>query len=165
MKRRDQIVLSVSFGPAATPILPTAVEFARRHADRLERSGERRWVASFRLGRDEERYGRALQLVCMVYGWKSTTFEVGGSPEPDAVVLDMVSCAREWLRREGRCRATFGRGLPAKCRSCPLLDPEWALESCPSLPAFALGDDDLPFPIVIPDVVPPEWYSEPPERA
>ena len=69
------------------------------------------------------------------------------------------------LRREGRCRAVFRAALPAKCRGCPLLDPEWALESCPSPPAFALGDDALPFQVVIPDVVPPEWYSEPPERA
>jgi hypothetical protein len=165
LRRRDEVELAVSFGPAATPVLPTAVEFARRHADAVERRGERTWIASFRLGRDEERYGRAVQLVCMVHGWRSTTFDIGGSPEPNWVVLAMLSCAREWLRMEGRCRAAFGHGLPAKCRGCPLLDPEWALESCPPAPTFTLGDDGLPYRIVIPDVIPPEWEAEPPERA
>jgi hypothetical protein len=41
----------------------------------------------------------------------------------------MLACARGWLFEQGACRAVFPARLPAKCRRCPLYEPEWALES------------------------------------
>lgn len=157
---RGEVELAVGFGPASTPMLPTAVAFARRHADHLEHVSERSWAASFLLGFQEERYGRALQLVGMVHGWRSTTFEVGGSPEPALVVRSMLSCARDWLRAQGACRAPFGPRLPPKCRGCPLLDPHRVLETCSPGPSFALEGRGWVL-IVVPDTVPPEWGDPP----
>jgi hypothetical protein len=156
MPDRGEVELAVSFGPASTPLLPTAVAFARRHADLLEQVGPRSWVASFRLGTEEDRYGRALQLVGMVHGWRSTTFDLGGSPEPGFVVRSMLSCARDWLRTKGRCGAGFGSRLAPKCRGCALLDPHRALESCPPGPSLVLEERGWVL-IAIPDTVPPEW--------
>lgn len=119
-------------------------------------------MATFRLGRDEERYGRALQLTCMAYGWKATTFEVDGSPEYPEVIREMLHCARGWLHREGRCRAIFAAGVPPKCRVCPLYEPEWALESLPRPSPSSLWDEAGLLEVVIPDGVPPEWEKDPP---
>src|SRR6266536_3102921 len=101
------------------------------------RSWRARPYATFLLGLDELAYGRALQLLHMVYGWRATTVEVSGSPEYRQVILQMLHCARGWLRQVGSCRATFSRPrMPAKCRGCPLYDPGWALEACPRPSSF-----------------------------
>jgi hypothetical protein len=104
--------------------------------------------------------GRALQLLGMVSGWRSTYVEVDGSPEQTGVVMIMLWCARGWLRDKGRCGASFSGPLPARCRCCPLYSPEWALESCPT-PDFSPTPDLFPWEegpqIQIPDHLPPEW--------
>ena len=97
----------------------------------------------------------------MVYGWRATTMEVSGSPEHRHVVTQMLHCAREWLRSNGCCRATFaGLRLPAKCRGCPLYDPAWALEACPrpSSLLFYVGEEEG-LDAGAPDHVPPEWVT------
>ena len=161
MPARGEAVLEVSFGPAPTSVLPRAVALAARHADHLEQIGENTWRATFRLGLDEQAYGRALQLVHMVQGWRATTLEVSGSPEDRQVIRQMLRCARGWLRSAGSCRATFARSrMPTKCRGCPLYDPEWALEACPSPPSpFLYGGEDDGLNAGAPDHVPPEWIT------
>src|SRR5207245_6974559 len=102
-----------------------------QHAEALEEVAASTGLASIRLHTDEAGYGRALQLLGMVFTWRFTTVEVSGSPEHRQVVRAMLACAREWLRRQGACRATFATAIPPKCRCCPLYDPAWALESPP----------------------------------
>jgi hypothetical protein len=158
---RGEVVLGVSFGPAATPVLERAVALAGEHAEDLERVGGKTWRATFRLGSGEGTYGRALQLVHMVYGWRATTMEVSGSPEHRAVIAQMLHCAREWLRSNGACRATFaGPRTPAKCRACPLYDPGWTLESFSRPSSFLSmgGESGLDEPA--PDYVPSEWVDQ-----
>ena len=158
---RREAVLHITFGPASTPVLPRAVSYARGHADSLEETEPGVWRATFRLSTDESRYGRALQLLFMTWGWKTTLVEVDGSPEHRAVVRQMLHCARGWLRSTGRCRAIFRGPLPAKCRGCPLYEAEWALESFapPTHLIWTSGEDDLPADV--PDHVPEEWTHGP----
>ena len=59
MAPRGQRILVVSFGPAATLVLPTAVAFSRAHASSVDPGGPGGYRASFRLDRDSEAYGRA----------------------------------------------------------------------------------------------------------
>jgi hypothetical protein len=73
MPARGKAVLEVSFGSAATPVLP-GVAFAALHADLLERIGEKTWRATFRLGLGEETYGRGPSNLC--------TWSTGGGPPP-----------------------------------------------------------------------------------
>ena len=150
----------MGFGPAATPTLAVAVALARTHADHLLQTGPRSWVVTFRLGTDEARYGRATQVLNMVSGWKATTVEVDGSPEPRHVVLQMLACARGWLRQAGGCRGIFASSrIPPKCRACPLYDPAWALEAGPGrLLPLMLGSEDIE--VHVPDHVPEEWMKE-----
>src|SRR6266481_3265860 len=117
MAHRGEITLRITFGPAATPVLLRAVAYASEHADDLSQEGPSTWRAIFRLGTDPERYGRAMDLVGMVSGWRAP------------LVSSMLWCAGEWLVKKGRCGAAFHSGPWAKCRGCPLYDPEWALES------------------------------------
>ncbi len=165
MAPRGERVLVVSFGPAATPVLATALAFSRAHATSLEPGGPRGYRASFSLHRDPEAYGRAEQLVRMTYGWKATHAEVGGRPERISTLMLMLDCARGELERSGSCRRAIpATGFP-KCRSCPLFDPDWASESeatyrHPMLEiVLGIGDDPDP---VVPDTVPEEWLNEPP---
>jgi len=157
---RGEVVLRVSFGPAATPVLERAVAFGGEHAEGLERMGVKTWRATFRLGTDEAAFGKALQLVHMVYGWRATTMEASGSPEHRAVIRQMLHCAREWLRSNGSCRATFaGPRTPAKCRACPLYDPGWALEACPRPSSFLYAGGEAGLDERAPDYVPSEWVD------
>jgi hypothetical protein len=129
MGKRSEAVLTVTFGPSSTPTLPRALSYAREHADSISQVEQGVWRATFRLEKDEDRYGRAAQFLWMVSGWKSTYLEVDGSPENQFIARVMVDCARAWLRTAGACRASFSGPLPSKCLPCPLYDPEWALES------------------------------------
>jgi hypothetical protein len=150
--------LTISFGPAATPTLSRAVSLARAHAEEVREEGGT-WHATFHLGPDQAPYGWALQLLYMVGGWRSTTVQVGGSPESRGTVQAMLSCAREWLRDTGACRAAFPPGrLPAKCRPCPLYDRGWAVESWVT-PRFGLlrGFGDEEPRVDVPDYVPDDW--------
>src|SRR5712692_4208229 len=158
---RGQSELHVTFGPVSTPILHRAVSYAREHADHLEEVEPRTWRATFRLSMDESRYGRALELLFMTWGWKTTLVEIDGSPEHRATVRLMLHCARGWLRNEGRCRAIFHGPLAAKCRGCPLYEAEWALESFapPTRVIYTGGWDEVP--AEVPDHVPEEWTEEP----
>jgi len=95
----------------------------------------------------------------MVSGWKATTVEVDGSPEPRHVVLQMLHCARGWLRQAGGCRAIFASSrIPPKCRACPLYDPAWALEACATPYLLAMGSEEPEDRA--PDHVPPEWEAQ-----
>ena len=140
MPARGQTVLEVSFGPAPTSVLPRAVALSARHADHLEQIGEKTWRATFRLGQDEEAYGRALQLVHMVQGWRATTLEVSGSPEDRQVIRQMLRCARGWLRSAGSCRATFapppGRRPSAGAVPCTTPSGPWRPALVPLPPSF-----------------------------
>jgi hypothetical protein len=156
MPARGEVVLQVRFGPAATPMLLAAVSFAAQQAEALEEVDASTWRAKFRLNTDEACFGRALQLLGMVSAWRFTTLEVSGSPEQRQVVRAMVACAREWLRREGVCRATFATPIAPKCRCCPLYDPAWALESPPPRSTWSDGEGPTE---QAPDHVPPEWVD------
>ena len=80
--------------------------------------------------------------------------EVNGSPEYGGTVRAMLHCARERLRRTGRCAERFHGGPHPKCRGCPLYDPEWAPESF-TRPTWTIGLE--PLDVVVPDHVPEEW--------
>ena len=56
MAPRGEITLTVTFGPAATPVLPRAVAYAMEHAHDLSQEGPSTWRAIFRLGTDPETY-------------------------------------------------------------------------------------------------------------
>jgi hypothetical protein len=154
MAPHGEITLTVTFGPAATPVFSTAVAYARTHAHKLEQVGPGTYRASFVLGTNPDAYGRAMDLVYMVYGWRATFIEVDGSPEMVGTLRSMLHCAKEWLRRSGRCAERFPSGPHAKCRSCALYDPEWAPESFVR-PGWMLGE--VPLDINVPDHVPEEW--------
>jgi hypothetical protein len=144
---RGEQTLLVSFGPAATPVLATAVAFAREHASSVEPGGPRGYRASFILHRDPEAYGWAAHLLGMVWGWKATHVEVSGRPERINTLRMMLDCARGELEWTGACRRAIpAAGLP-KCRSCPLFDPaprRWLVRSRrPSHPA-RIGTVDRP---------------------
>src|SRR5439155_26391128 len=94
MGQRSEAVLTVTFGPASTPTLPRALSYAREHADSVSQVEPGVWRATFRLEKDEDRYGRAAQFLWMDSGWKSTYLEVEGSPENPFVARVMVDCAR-----------------------------------------------------------------------
>ena len=165
MAPRGERILVVSFGPAATPVLATALAFSRTHASSVQPGGPGGYRASFFLDRDSEAYGRAEQLIRMVSGWRATHAEVGGRPDRIRTIRLMLDCARGELERTGSCRRAIPpTGFP-KCRSCPLFDPEWAYESegmCRRpLLEIALGGGDDPDPVV-PDTIPEEWLREPP---
>jgi hypothetical protein len=155
----------VSCGPAATPVLATALAFSRQHASSVEPGGPGGYRASFFLDKDPQAYGRADQLIRMTFGWKATHAQVQGRPERIATIRLMLDCARGELERTGSCRRAIpAAGFP-KCRSCPLFDAEWAYESevtyrRPMLEiAFGVGDYRDP---VVPDTIPEEWLREPP---
>ncbi len=165
MAPRGERILVVSFGPAATPVLATALAFSRNHASSVEPGGPGGYRPSFFLDRDPEAYGRAEQLIRMASGWRATHAEVGERPERIRTIRLMLDCARGELERTGSCRRAIpATGFP-KCRSCPLFDPEWACESegmyrRPMLEiALDVGGDPDP---VVPDTIPEEWLREPP---
>ena len=81
MAPRGGITLTVTFGPASTPVFASAVAYAGTHAEKLEKVGSKTYRASFVLGTDPDIYGRSMDLVHMVYGWRATLIEVDGSPE------------------------------------------------------------------------------------
>jgi len=157
MAPRGEITLTVTFGPASTPVFGTAVAYAGTHAGTFEQVGPRTYRASFVLGTDPDAYGRAMDLVHMVYGWRSTLIEVDGSPEMVGIVRAMLFCAREWIRRSGRCSQRFHSGPYPKCQSCALYDPEWATESYVR-PTWMLGEE--PLDARVPDHVPEEWMKD-----
>ena len=112
----------VSFGPTSSPSLTHAVSYAIEHATQAEELRSGTWEATFRLGSDERAYGELRQLLYMVSGWKTTRVEVDGSVESRLAVIQMASCAREWLRTAGRCGARFpsprgAQNAPIRCRS------------------------------------------------
>jgi hypothetical protein len=161
MAPRGEAVLTVTFGPTVALTLPRAIAYARQHAQDLTEVAPGVWRATFRLGTgDPEPYGRALRLIRMVYGWRSTDIEVQGSPEYTAVVTLMLDCARRWLRETGACRATFPGGPFSKCAVCPLYDPAWAAESWaqPS-PAILLDLEEDEWQFRVPDYVPEDWLE------
>jgi hypothetical protein len=165
MAPRGQQILVVSFGPAATPVLATAVAFSRTHASSVEPGGPGGYRASFSLDRDPLAFGRADQLIRMTSGWRATHVEGGGRPVRIRTIQLMLDCARGELERTGSCRRAIpATGFP-KCRSCPLFDPEWASESegsyRPPMFEITLDLDDDPEPVV-PDTIPEEWLREPP---
>ena len=82
MAPRGEVVLQVTFGPSKSPVASRAVSYARAHAEEAAEIAPGVWRASFRLGADERAFGMAFQLLQMVLGWRSTTVEVDGSPEP-----------------------------------------------------------------------------------
>ena len=96
-----------------------------------------------------------MDLVGMVSGWRATHLEVEGSPGRAPLVSSMLWCAGEWLVKKGRCGAAFHSGPWAKCRGCPLYDPEWALESWfePTW-SLARGEEG---PTQVPDHLPDDW--------
>jgi hypothetical protein len=154
MAPRGEITLTVTFGPASTPVFHSAVAHARTHAQKLEQMGSKTYRASFVLGTDPDAYGRAMDLVHMVYGWRATLIEVDGSPEMVGTLRPMLHCAREWLRRLGRCADQFPAGPHPRCHGCALYDPEWALESFVR-PTWTVGEE--PVDAGVPDHVPEEW--------
>src|SRR6266566_3005339 len=158
MGKRSEAMLTLTFGPASTPTLPRALAYARAHADSVSQVEPGVWRATFRLEKEEDRYGRAAQFLWMVSGWKSTYLEVDGSPENQFIARLMMDCARGWLRTAGACRASFSGPLPAKCLPCPLYDPEWALES--SSNPTTLGSPYL-IEVDLPDHPPEDWGDPP----
>ncbi len=107
MTARGEVVLQITFGPSKSPVASQAGAYAAEHAEEATELAPGTWRASFRLGSVERIYGQASQLLSMVGGWRSTTVEVDGSPEPAWVAQQMLWCAREWLRAAGACRESF----------------------------------------------------------
>lgn len=136
MASRGPVELILTFGPTSSPLLRRAVSYAGRHASSCAEVVPGTWRAGFSLGLDPEPYGRAWRLINLVGPWRATEVEVEGSPEPITPVLAMASCAREWLRRVGTCRAAFPSGPWPKCELCPLYDPGWAAESFAPPPLY-----------------------------
>ena len=159
MAPRDEVVLQVMFGPSKSPLASRAVSYARAHAKEAAEVSPGVWRASFRLGPDERTFGMASALLQMVLGWRSTTVEVEGSPEPPWVTRQMLHCAREWLRSTGACRAWFPTALGwPKCHACPLYDAGWAAESAlPPVIPFLLEPEGWEGGLQIPDHLPEEW--------
>ena len=118
MGKRSEAVLTVTFGPASTPTLPRALSYAREHADSISQVEPGVWRATFRLEKEEDRYGRAAQSLWMVSGWKSTYLEVGGSPENPFIARVMVDCARGWLPDGGGVPGGVVR-TPSRPSACP----------------------------------------------
>jgi hypothetical protein len=154
MAPRGEITLIVTFGPASTPVFGSAVAYARAHAQKLEQVGSKTFRASFVLGTDADAYGRAMDMVHMVCGWRATLIEVDGAPEMVGTLRAMLHCARGWLRRSGRCADRFPAGPHPRCHGCALYDPEWAPESFVR-PAWTVGQE--PLDGWVPDHVPEEW--------
>ena len=160
MVARGEVVLNLTFGPSRSPYASRALSYAREHADETTEVERGVWRVSFRLGVEESRYGEAIQLLYMVGTWKTTVVEIDGSPEDRRIAQWMAHCAREWVRRDGSCRERFPdpRGW-AKCRCCPLYDPEWAQESWVrpevAFPSFEPGAENIA--IEIPDHLPEDW--------
>lgn len=136
MASRDRVELTVTFGPTSSLLLRRAITYARTHARDCAEVAPGVWRSGFSLGRDPGAYGRAWRLISLVGFWRATEVEVEGSPELVTSVLAMASCAREWLRRVGDCRASFPVGPWPKCELCPLYDPGWAAESYSPPPFF-----------------------------
>jgi hypothetical protein len=103
MATRGAVRIAVTFGPTTFPTLPVAVAYAGAHAAELTPLGGRRWRALFVIDTDEEPYGRAMRLLEMVSGWRSTDVEVGRHLEPAWAVKLVLLCARGWVRRGGKC--------------------------------------------------------------
>jgi len=136
MAPRGDLELVIGFGPSSSPLLGRAASYAARYASDAAELSPGVWRAAFSLGTDPEPYGRAWRLLGLVGPWRGTEVEVSGSPEPVGAVAAMVSCAREWLRSTGCCRAAFPSGPWPKCERCPLYDAAWAAESYAS-PSFS----------------------------
>jgi hypothetical protein len=165
MAERGQVRIEVTFGPSRAPSLPRAIALAREHAESLTEPGDGTYRVSYLLDRDPTAYVHASALLWMVSSWRTTTVTANGEPVDAFALRAMAACAPEWLASHGRCQAMFSSASPqAKCRSCPLYDPEWALEAWgrPD-PSWALIDGVMVGPEVITHV-PPEW-SDPPEDA
>ena len=133
-----EIELTVTFGPSSSILLPRAIAYATRHARTSAEVSPGTWRAAFTLRDDPDPYAHALR------NWKATEVQIGGSLEPLFPALAMASCAREWLRRVGACRAAFPLGPWPKCELCPLYDAGWAAESYSSPPYLEGGMDSAP---------------------
>ncbi len=159
---RGEVVLKVTFGPSRSPLMCRAISYATEHAQEMTELEPGVWRASFRLGAEERPYGEAAQFVAMVGRWHGTVLEVDGSPELRSATQYMLVCAREWLRREGRCAERFrvAQGWP-KCRLCPLYDAEWAAESGagPGIMLSRFDPDAQRLQFEIPDHVPKDWEA------
>jgi hypothetical protein len=129
MPARGEVLLEITFGPSTSLVLPRAVSYAREHTKQVTEDQPGIWRARFALATDEKTYAHALQLLCMVHGWRATIVQVDGSPEPRQIARQMAECARRWLGTDGRCQERLPPSGYAKCRICPLYDPEWAPES------------------------------------
>ena len=163
MARRGAVRIAVTFGPTTSPCLPVAVAYARAHATQLTPLGGRRWRALFVIDADEEPYGRAMRLLEMVSGWRSTDVEVQGHPEPAWAVRLMALCARGWVRRGGTCLELLRGRAVHKCSCCPLEDPEWASRLTEAIDRGV--ETVFGWDLDIPDHLPEDWGDEdPPER-
>lgn len=129
MAPRGRLELVIGFGPTSSPLYSRAQSYAARHASTSAEVAPGVWRAAFSLDTAPEPYGRAWRLLGLVGAWRGTEVEVEGSPEPVAPVVAMCSCAREWLRKVGACRASFPSGAWPKCERCPIYDAGWAAES------------------------------------
>ena len=163
MAERGEVRIEVTFGPSRAPSLPRAIALARQHAEAVVEAEDGTYRVRYVLGRDPSAYLHASVLIGMVTAWRSTTVTCDGDPVDAASVRAMLTCAGDWLATHGKCQALFPFGShQAKCRSCALYDPEWALEAWGRIdPSWALVDGKLIAPEV-PAFVPPEW-SDPPD--
>ena len=159
MAPRGEVLLQITFGPSKSFVFPRAVTYASEHAKEVAEVHPGIWRASFSLLTEQRAYAHALQLLYMVHGWRASILAVNGDPEPPRIARQMLDCARRWLQTEQRCQAPLPPSGFAKCRICPLFDPEWAAESYvrPELMIGPQGpfwcDPDLG----IPDYLPDEW--------
>jgi hypothetical protein len=118
---RDSGEIGVEF--AAFPRMSPSLTETRLVAD-LEWLGRRRYRATFRLG-DQGGYGTLAALLSAVGGRRATSISVGGSPGMLIMILAMARCAATFAEA-GVCGFAFSHALPARCRTCPMFDPERA---------------------------------------
>ena len=159
MPARGEVLLQITFGPSKSFLLPRALSYAREHAKEAVEVDPGIWRASFPLFTNERAYAHALQLLYMVQGWRASILQVNGDPEPRRIARQMLECARGWLITEHRCQAPLPPSGFAKCRICPLFDPEWAAESYarPELVIGLQGPSWEDPSLEIPDYLPEEW--------
>src|SRR5437773_1744138 len=166
MAPRAERILVVSFGPAATPVLATALAFSRTHASSVEPGGPGGYRAAFLLDNDPEAYGRAEQLTRMSFGWKANprrrSARTASGPariETSTCRSDLPECWTELvtisetttarsIRASGGIRPPRGasdrlaspgaRGSSGKLRSISVLRPPWGVPMASPLVGFPI---------------------------
>jgi hypothetical protein len=121
------VILTIAFGPSRAEGYRRAVAYGHRWGhSAVEDPQTGRSEVVFHLHEVGQPYARAAQLLELVRGWRGTEASIDGQPEQLYVVQAMLWCAARWLRSRGDCGQRYWTEVFAKCRACPLFDPDRA---------------------------------------